>query len=65
MNWVRYTQLNKLGVSTSLPKFFGLSLPILVCSALLMTFAIWAMFLPAEVDPRGGGGAMGASHHQP
>ena len=36
MNWVKYTQLNKLGVSTSLPnllpKFFGLSLLILVCS---------------------------------
>ena len=35
---MRYTQLNKLGVSTSLPnllpKFFGLSLPILVCSEL-------------------------------
>ena len=33
---MRYTQLNKLGVSTSLPnllpKLFGLSLPILVCS---------------------------------
>ena len=36
MNWVRHTQINKLGVLTSLPnllpKFFGLSLPILVCS---------------------------------
>ena len=39
MNWIRSTQLNKLGVSTSLPnllpKFFGLSLPILVCSVRL------------------------------